>query len=486
MSLNSPTENTRTQSAISIGLLHKIEEPAIPLAKVRLSYVVAKIVLAEFIAVVSAAISASVFYHYTALGALPLAWQYVPAALYIACLILAVSLGFRHYNALQSQARLTFLWNGLAAVALAFSLFLSTMYLLKIAEGYSRGSFLVQIVAVGLAVLVVRAMAHTWIQSMIAASRMEAGRVVLIGNYRDCAQFAERLRGTGIQSVASLSLPLSHANAIVRRLVESCRAIHPDDIVILMGQDRLAETPELVRSLSELPVRVHIVPLDAVNLLATARLADLGNVLTFEVSRPPLSLFDRVIKRIFDIVVSTLGLIALSPLYLSVAIAIKLDSRGPVFFRQTRHGYNNTRIRVFKFRTMTIMEDGPSVIQASRNDPRVTRVGRILRRTNIDELPQLFNVLTGTMSVVGPRPHATAHNDTFAEKIAPFSRRHSMKPGMTGWAQVNGARGSTDTLSKMQRRVEYDLYYIDNWSFILDVKIVLMTLFSKKGYIDAY
>jgi lipopolysaccharide/colanic/teichoic acid biosynthesis glycosyltransferase len=168
-----------------------------------------------------------------------------------------------------------------------------------------------------------------------------------------------------------------------------------------------------------------------------------------------------------------------------VAIAIKLDSPGPVLFRQTRHGYNNETIKVFKFRSMTKADDG-EFVQAARNDSRVTRVGAILRRTNIDELPQLINVLRGEMSIVGPRPHATVHNKMFEGKISVFSRRHVVKPGITGWAQVNGLRGATETFEKMQRRVEHDLYYIDNWSFWLDLRIIVMTLFSKTAYTNAY
>jgi len=174
------------------------------------------------------------------------------------------------------------------------------------------------------------------------------------------------------------------------------------------------------------------------------------------------------------------------PLLAVIAVLIKLDSRGPVLFQQNRHGYNNKQISVFKFRTMHIVEDGADFTQAIRNDPRVTRMGRLLRSTSIDELPQLFNVLSGEMSVVGPRPHPVALNTTFEAQIAPFSRRHNVKPGITGWAQVNGYRGETDTLEKMQRRVDYDLYYIDNWSFLFDLKIILMTLFSRKVYENAH
>jgi exopolysaccharide biosynthesis polyprenyl glycosylphosphotransferase len=192
------------------------------------------------------------------------------------------------------------------------------------------------------------------------------------------------------------------------------------------------------------------------------------------------------LKRAFDLGAALAGLVLLSPLFLIVALAIKLDSNGPVLFRQLRHGRNEQAISVFKFRSMRVMEKGGEFKQAQRNDPRVTRVGRILRRTNIDELPQLLNVLVGDMSIVGPRPHAIAHNNMFREAIAPFSRRHSVKPGITGWAQANGHRGETDTIAKMARRVEFDLHYIDHWSLWLDLKIVFMTLLSKQAYCNAY
>jgi len=242
---------------------------------------------------------------------------------------------------------------------------------------------------------------------------------------------------------------------------------------------------DLASSLSELPVALHIVPVTALELLAGAQIGEFGGLPTIRVQRPQLSPFDLVVKRYFDVLAATVGLIVLSPLFLVVSIAVKLDSAGPVFFRQKRHGFNNEPIRVLKFRSMTTVEDGDDFTPAVKDDPRVTRLGRILRRTNIDELPQLINVLQGDMSIVGPRPHATAQNKFFQTKIGGLSRRHTVKPGITGWAQVNGFRGQIDSLEKMQRRVEHDLYYIDNWSFLLDVKIILLTLLSKRAYTNA-
>ena len=269
-------------------------------------------------------------------------------------------------------------------------------------------------------------------------------------------------------------------------MIDTCRTLRPDDILVLAAADDLPRIPGLVDGLSELPVSLHMIPLGMVDVLASSRLAELGSVLTIQMLRPPLSTFDELVKRIFDIVTAVLGLLLLSPLPLIVSLAIKLNSRGPVLFRQTRHGYNNEIIRVFKFRSMTTIEDDAKFTQAKANDPRMTRIGHIIRKTNINELPQLLNVLSGEMSIVGPRPHPIALNLKFECQIKPLSRRHKVKPGITGWAQVNGHRGGTNTLEKMQRRFEHDLYYIENWSFLFDSKIILMTLFSRTTYTNAY
>ena len=189
------------------------------------------------------------------------------------------------------------------------------------------------------------------------------------------------------------------------------------------------------------------------------------------------------VKRAFDLGVAVTGLFLLSPLLLIVAIAIKLDSRGPVFFRQLRHGYNEQTISVINFRTTRVVEQFVDLEQVQQNDARVTRVGHVLRRTNIDELPQLLNVLVGDMSIVGPAPLAIAHSKMFEEVIAPFSGGRSVKPGITGWAQVNGYHRETDTIDKIGRRVEYDLYYIDNWSLWFDLKLIFVTLLSKQAYL---
>jgi len=212
----------------------------------------------------------------------------------------------------------------------------------------------------------------------------------------------------------------------------------------------------------------------------------LGSQTTIQLIPRPLSLVDRALKRVLDVVLAAGVLALLWPVLLIIAAAIKFDSRGPILFRQTRHGFNNDPIRIFKFRSMTVTEDGDDFKQARKRDPRVTRVGRVLRRSNADELPQLFNVLLGEMSIVGPRPHPVALNEQYQSHIIHFMRRHNIKPGITGWAQVNGYRGETSSLDKMEKRVEHDLYYIDNWSLMLDIKIILLTVFSSKALLNAY
>jgi len=181
-----------------------------------------------------------------------------------------------------------------------------------------------------------------------------------------------------------------------------------------------------------------------------------------------------------------LALLAFTPLLVVVAALIRLDSPGPVFFLQRRFGFNQQPFRIFKFRTMRTLDDGAVVPQAQRDDPRLTRIGRWLRRWNIDEIPQLFNVLIGDMSLVGPRPHALSHDREYEQRIALYARRHNVKPGITGWAQINGFRGAIDTEDKMRQRVEHDLFYIDNWSLWLDLKIIVRTVLSPTAYTNAY
>jgi len=213
---------------------------------------------------------------------------------------------------------------------------------------------------------------------------------------------------------------------------------------------------------------------------------EVAGVPLYYLSESPLVEGARVSKMLMDKSLTLIALIVLAPFMLVIALAVKLSSPGPLLFKQERHGLDGKIIRVMKFRSMRVHDEPDGVItQATQNDCRVTPVGKFLRRSSLDELPQLFNVLMGDMSLVGPRPHATAHNDYYAHKIDAYMSRHRILPGITGLAQVNGFRGETDTLEKMEKRVEYDLTYINNWSIWLDVRILIKTvytLFSKNAY----
>jgi putative colanic acid biosynthesis UDP-glucose lipid carrier transferase len=213
---------------------------------------------------------------------------------------------------------------------------------------------------------------------------------------------------------------------------------------------------------------------------------DFGPAKAIELQRAPLTKAQLAIKRSTDIVLAGLGLILLAPAFATIAIAIRLDSPGPVLFMQMRVGFNGRRFRIYKFRTMVTLEDGPVIRQACRGDPRVTRVGRILRRYSLDELPQLLNVLRGEMSLIGPRPHALAHDNEYDKLIASYAVRKKMKPGLTGLAQVNGYRGETREVYMMKQRVEHDLRYIDCWSLWLDIRILARTLLQLIMSKDAY
>ncbi len=237
---------------------------------------------------------------------------------------------------------------------------------------------------------------------------------------------------------------------------------------------------EITRQLKGFPVNVFLLPDMMALKHAHSHIGDIAGVPVFNISRTPLSGWSPFFKRMEDLVLGFLMLLALSPLMLLIAAAIKLDSKGPVLFRQKRYGYNNNLIEIYKFRSMYTEEcDHQGAVMVTKRDPRVTRVGRFLRKTSLDELPQLFNVLAGSMSLVGPRPHATAAKAagvSYEDAVEEYSARHRVKPGITGWAQINGYRGETDTLEKIEGRVRYDLEYIENWSIWFDLYIIARTL----------
>ena len=237
-----------------------------------------------------------------------------------------------------------------------------------------------------------------------------------------------------------------------------------------------ARVIDLVNSLRDTTASIYFVPDVFMFDLVQARADDVDGVPVISVFETPLTGINAINKRAFDILTSAVILTLISPVLLTIAVMIKLSSDGPVIFKQRRYGIDGEEFLVYKFRTMSVCEDAAVITQATQNDVRVTPLGAILRKTSLDELPQLFNVLNGSMSVVGPRPHAIAHNEHYRKIIRGYMWRHKVKPGITGWAQINGYRGETDTLDKMERRVIYDISYLKNWSLWLDLTIVFKTI----------
>jgi putative colanic acid biosynthesis UDP-glucose lipid carrier transferase len=232
---------------------------------------------------------------------------------------------------------------------------------------------------------------------------------------------------------------------------------------------------ELLESAQGTTASLYFVP-DVFGIsIIQGRLQDVNGVPVVSILETPFTGANALVKRVSDIVIGSLILVLISPLLLAIAIGVKLSSPGPVIFKQRRNGLDGEQIIVYKFRSMTTQDDGPVVKQATKGDPRITPFGAFLRRTSLDELPQFINVLQGRMSIVGPRPHAVAHNDMYRELIKAYMVRHKVKPGITGWAQVNGFRGETETIEKMRGRVEYDLEYLRNWSLALDLQIIART-----------
>jgi undecaprenyl-phosphate galactose phosphotransferase/putative colanic acid biosynthesis UDP-glucose lipid carrier transferase len=264
--------------------------------------------------------------------------------------------------------------------------------------------------------------------------------------------------------------------ARIGQAIEASRRLHALEFALIMPWSRDRELSEVCGLLRLSPLPVRLYPDQKIrSVLRQQKERGLGQHFSVMVQRAPLNGWERALKRALDIVVALAALVVLAPLLLLTALAVKLDSPGPVIFRQRRCGFDYREFVILKFRTMTALEDDGPIVQAKPGDARVTRVGRMLRRTSIDELPQLINVIRGEMSLVGPRPHAIAHDDEYKALLGNYALRHHVKPGVTGAAQVMGLRGETPRLSQMEQRLERDLWYIDHWSLTLDLKIMAMT-----------
>jgi Undecaprenyl-phosphate glucose phosphotransferase len=294
------------------------------------------------------------------------------------------------------------------------------------------------------------------------------------------AGLSETLATQGFCVKGRFSLPPIGSGPALRRrisahVIDYIRSIELNAVVLEAAPERWSELRAFVADLRVVPFPIMFVPVGTASEWARHPLRSLGSAVCAELQPGPLTAVERAGKRIIDLVGAGLALMILAPGLAAAAVAIKLDSAGPVFFRQKRCGFNGQIFSIRKFRTMHVLEDGPVIIQATPIDPRVTRVGKWLRRTSFDELPQLLNVLDGSMSLVGPRPHALPHDGQFDKLVRNYAFRRRVKPGLSGWAQIHGCRGPTPTADMIERRVQYDLWYIDNWSLRLDLAILIRT-----------
>ncbi len=454
---------------------------------------------ADIGAIVAMSMLTGTAYHYVAYGDMGPLVLFLEAGLMVALFFTLPFLFREKYNLtsyISNDARipgLFFIWN------YAFFSMFALGFLTKSTDIFSRGTLVLFYFAGFGAIALLRAQLARQVTLGCKTGRIAARQVMLVGTEAKIRDFQTQFQpwNHGLRINHSIVLD-EHFDGSAqtgddRKLEKTLddalsltRQDRIDDVILLLPWSRSSLIEHCVEQFATSSVSIHLGPQAIFDRFIDARLTKLGSIATLNLIRPPLSKMEIALKRSFDILASVAGLTLLSPFLLVFFVMTKLDSAGPALFRQTRFGFNQEPFEIIKFRTMTVMENGDDVKQVVANDPRVTGFGRFMRKWNIDELPQLWNVLKGDMSLVGPRPHAVAHDQEFTKKIAQYARRMNVQPGITGLAQVNGYRGPTDTDEKIRQRVEHDLHYIDNWSFALDIKLIWMTLFSKKAYHNAH
>ncbi|HEX4298036.1 MAG TPA: undecaprenyl-phosphate glucose phosphotransferase [Devosia sp.] len=386
----------------------------------------------------------------------------------------------------------------LAAWSLVFIVLMLVAFLFKTSELVSRVWLVSWYFSGAILLVLFRLSLRTLVLQWTREGRLRR-RTVIVGGGHDAEVLVDQIKQSAGTDVRLLGLfddrndersPESVASLAklgrVPDLIEFARQTRVDLVIVSMPLSAEKRVLEMLTQLWVLPVDIRLSAHMSKLRFTSKAYSYVGDVPVFDMVDRPISDWNLVFKWLFDKLVALAALVVLSPVMVATAIAIKLDSKGPVFFRQKRHGFNNELIDVFKFRSMrTDTTDANAARLVTKGDPRVTRVGKFIRKSSIDELPQLFNVLRGELSIVGPRPHALqakADNKLYYEAVEGYFARHKVKPGITGWAQINGWRGETDTVDKIMQRVQHDLYYIEKWSILLDLYILFMTpvsLFSK-------
>jgi Undecaprenyl-phosphate glucose phosphotransferase len=436
------------------------------------------------------------FYHWVTGTAIPDLTAYVALGL-IASFIHIVRLSGRSYYDFERAAK-----PGVEIAEVVICWFTTTLllaffaFLFKIGISFSRGAFLTFMAVAPLGLLVGRKMEKYWLKIAIARGAIGRRNTVLVGDRIEVASLEGRdllaLFGAGEVNRFTLTQatePLLQRSSDVKTfsaVANFVRENNSSEILLAVPWHDQARIDFIREQIKFLPVSAKLLPDAQIRSLTNYASSAGQRVLSIEIQRAPLSLTERLVKRSLDIVLALLALMFFVPVMTLTALAIKLDGPGPIIFRQNRKGFNGQQFVMFKFRTMKVQENGATVTQATRDDPRVTGIGRLLRATSVDELPQLVNVLRGDMSLIGPRPHALAHDNYFEKVLEDYAFRHHVKPGMTGWAQVNGLRGATPTVDLISRRIKMDLWYINNWTLWLDIQILAKTFFEVLRKRNAY
>ncbi|CDX62572.1 Exopolysaccharide biosynthesis polyprenyl glycosylphosphotransferase [Mesorhizobium plurifarium] len=420
-----------------------------------------------------------------------LAWQYplaIAATSFLAVVLLDVTDSYQIAALMRPLAnfgRVLLVWAG------SFALMALTAFAIKASEDYSRLLFGTWFAVGFVLIFGLRLVMSRLIRRWARDGRMER-RALIVGGGKAAEQLIRsvekqpyndiRICGIFDDRNDKRSPPIVAGYpklGTISELIEFARIARIDMLIVSLPLTAESRVLQLLKKLWVLPVDIRLSAHSNALQFRPRAYSYIGSVPMLDIFDKPINDWDSVAKRAFDIVFSLVGIVLFSPVMLATAIAIKLDSKGPVLFKQKRHGFNNEIIEVYKFRSMYADRSDPTAKQTvTKNDPRVTRVGRFIRKTSIDELPQFFNSLFGSLSLVGPRPHAIAaqsHNLLYNEVVDGYFARHKVKPGVTGWAQINGWRGEMDTNEKIRMRTEYDLYYIENWSMLFDLRILFLT-----------
>lgn len=393
------------------------------------------------------------------------------------------------YQASISRSLISSLQLIINAWLLTWAILIILAFLFKDSANFSRAILLIWAILTPVTLILYRALFHKAFKA-ITSDKSNLRKIAIAGS------------SLSVEQISTLNQPNSYPTEIIGyyedtendhsklQYIGSLNQIYLDalahkfdEIYLSLPLNEEEKIKELLNKLADTTVTVKYIPNMFIFDLMHAKWSDINGIPVLSVYDTPLnSLSARLLKRMEDIFLSTIILLLVSPVLLIISIIIKLSSPGPVIFKQKRYGVNGKEINIYKFRSMTAQDNGTIVQQAIKNDARITPFGAFLRKTSLDELPQFVNVIQGKMSIVGPRPHATAHNEQYRKLVPKYMQRHLVKPGITGWAQINGWRGETDTLEKMEKRVEFDLHYINNWSLWFDIKIILMTFI--KGFIN--